>query len=80
MCLICLGFYCTTGLRLRFALALFLCAFAPFGALFLRLSKLRLACSGDVSRSRHRVMVQLKIFAKLINIVDKNKINVAFFV
>ena len=43
MCLICLGFYCTTGLRLRFALALFLCAFAPFGGLFLRLSKLRLA-------------------------------------
>ena len=80
MCLICLGFYCTTGLRLRFALALFLCAFAPFGALFLRLSKLRLACSSAVSRSRHRVMVQLKIFAKLINIVDKNKINVAFFV
>lgn len=61
MCLICLGFYCTTGLRLR-------------------LSKLRLACSGAVGRSRHRVMVQLKIFAKLINIVDKNKINVAFFV
>ncbi len=61
MCLICLGFYCTTGLLLR-------------------LSKLRLACSGAVSRSRHRVMVQLKIFAKLINIVDKNKINVAFFV
>lgn len=48
--------------------------------LLLRLSKLRLACSGAVSRSRHRVMVQLKIFAKLINIVDKNKINVAFFV
>lgn len=53
MCLNCLGFYCTTGLRLRF---------------------------GAVCRSRHRVMVQLKIFAKLINIVDKNKINVAFFV
>lgn len=33
MCLICLGFYCTTGLRLRFALALFLCAFAPFRGL-----------------------------------------------
>ena len=80
MCLNCLGFYCTTGLRLRFALAFFLYAFAPFGTLFLRLSKLRLACSGAVGRSRHRVMVQLKIFAKLINIVDKNKINVAFFV
>lgn len=48
--------------------------------LLLHLSKLRLGCSGAVSRSRHRVMVQLKIFAKLINIVDKNKINVAFFV
>lgn len=80
MCLNCLGFYCTTGAAAALRLGIFLCAFAPFGTLFLRLSKLRLACSGAVSRSRHRVMVQLKIFAKLINIVDKNKINVAFFV
>lgn len=80
MCLNCLGFYCTTGLRLRFALAFSFVRLLLFGVLLLRLSKLRLACSGAVSRSRHRVMVQLKIFAKLINIVDKNKINVAFFV
>lgn len=80
MCLNCLGFYCTTGAAAALRLGSFLCAFAPFGALLLRLSKLRLACSGAVSRSRHCVMVQLKIFAKLINIVDKNKINVAFFV
>lgn len=80
MCLICLGFYCTTGAAAALRLGIFLYAFAPFGTLLLRLSKLRLACSVAVSRSRHRVMVQLKIFAKLINIVDKNKINVAFFV
>lgn len=75
MCLNCLGFYCTTGLRLRFAASP-----GSVLALLQLLSRLRLACFGAVCRSRHRVMVQLKIFAKLINIVDKNKINVAFFV
>lgn len=62
MCLNCLGFYCTTGLRLRFALAFSfcVCSFRDLASALVKAPFSLLRCRGPFASSRNGAIKNLR--------------------